>query len=604
MSMSPLQSFRIRAAPAAGSVLGRHAGGTADHIDLREAARLMGLAAADAHSTKQRLPTGRDLRRQGSTASSGGAPSLGGDGIAAGADGAASCGSGDASGHVSVPMPAPSPITRERNSVMISYCRRNTDIVKRIHGAFADRGVDCWVDWLCIPKGVDWWQAIKAGIENANVCIFCLSNDSIKSKVCGWEVDHMMKHSKRVIPVVVADDFDWDDVRPDIARLNFTFFSRPGDVFERSFADLWEAANTDHAYLELHTRFSVWAVEWDTAGRDASLLFGGAYLSVVDGFLEQAATRDPPPSDVMEDFFAASHKKHLEDQRHKALLDAMLEDDELPPKDETRIHWLRRWLQHQLNRRTLQVVVFCLIVLDFCVGMGSLLVEAYVDNHATVDEVVGILRPISLSLLCVFELEILAQVFAFGLRTYCHQPGFVADFLVVTASLVLEAMHIQGVPQILTLLRAWRLTRLQKMAIVRLHKQVAVLEADAISRDAELRKFKRLVHSLRDADSELTERISHFRKRARVAEAALAAAGLSTQGDAKALLHQATVDEDSDEEDTAMLAREEAVYFAQVQEVGGQTADLLEDKMRHDMVDLAECDEEESDVDGEQDARG
>ena len=79
---------------------------------------------------------------------------------------------------------------------------------------------------------------------------------------------------------------------------------------------------------------------------------------------------------------------------------------------------------------------------------------------------------------------------------------------------------------------------------------------------------------------------------------------MSTQGDAKALLHQATVDEDSDEEDTAMLAREEAVYFAQVQEVGGQTADLLEDKMRHDMVDLAECDEEESDVDGEQDARG
>ena len=51
-------------------------------------------------------------------------------------------------------------------------------------------------------------------------------------QVCNWELEHMLKHNKKIIPVVVKDDFEWDDVHKDVAALNFVFFSRPTDVFD------------------------------------------------------------------------------------------------------------------------------------------------------------------------------------------------------------------------------------------------------------------------------------------------------------------------------------------------------------------------------------
>ena len=39
----------------------------------------------------------------------------------------------------------------------------------------------------------------------------------------------MLANSKRIVPIVVKEDFSWDDVRPEIAKLNFIFFHHKGD---------------------------------------------------------------------------------------------------------------------------------------------------------------------------------------------------------------------------------------------------------------------------------------------------------------------------------------------------------------------------------------
>ena len=68
------------------------------------------------------------------------------------------------------------------NTVMLSYCRRNSDEMHVIHDRFASRGFDCWVDFEDIAKSVDWWEAIKSGIEGANACVVFLSNEFLISK--------------------------------------------------------------------------------------------------------------------------------------------------------------------------------------------------------------------------------------------------------------------------------------------------------------------------------------------------------------------------------------------------------------------------------------
>ena len=74
----------------------------------------------------------------------------------------------------------------------------------------------------------------------------------------------MLASSKRIVPIVVKEDFSWDDVRPEIAKLNFIFFHHHGDEerfemnevareahLDSSFEELLGAIQTDYAYLQV-----------------------------------------------------------------------------------------------------------------------------------------------------------------------------------------------------------------------------------------------------------------------------------------------------------------------------------------------------------------
>lgn len=49
-----------------------------------------------------------------------------------------------------------------------------------------------WIDWNDIPKAVDFMEAIKKGILEANAFIYIISPDSVASKYCDAEVEHAL----------------------------------------------------------------------------------------------------------------------------------------------------------------------------------------------------------------------------------------------------------------------------------------------------------------------------------------------------------------------------------------------------------------------------
>ena len=181
------------------------------------------------------------------------------------------------------------------SEIFISYSRKDKDFVKELHSELIKLNRDVWVDWEDIPATADWWSEIQMGIEAANNFIFVLSADSVASKVCRQEVDHAVKHNKRLIPVVRRNDFDPQLVHPEISRHNWLFATEKDD-FNLFFQTLNEAIDTDSAHVHTHTRLQLKALEWDSKERNDSFLLRGIDLREACQWVSDNAEKDPKPT--------------------------------------------------------------------------------------------------------------------------------------------------------------------------------------------------------------------------------------------------------------------------------------------------------------------
>ena len=89
--------------------------------------------------------------------------------------------------------------------VFISYSRKDSKFANRLVNALEKDKRDVWVDWQDIPRGEDWLNVIKAGIENADSFVFIVTENSLTSEICNLEVEHAREQNKRIIPVIRQD---------------------------------------------------------------------------------------------------------------------------------------------------------------------------------------------------------------------------------------------------------------------------------------------------------------------------------------------------------------------------------------------------------------
>jgi WD40 repeat protein len=196
----------------------------------------------------------------------------------------------------------------------ISYSRRDKEFVRRLHQALERSGHKSWVDWQDIPITANWWNEIEAGIESADTFIFVISPHSVASEVCGQEIDHAVKHNKRLVPIVWHDNFDDAKVHAAIKQHNWLFFKEEGD-FDTSFQSLLNALTTDLEHVRSHTRLLRRAVDWQHHHYDASLLLRGAELEEAEQWLVKSFNKDPAPADIHLEYIPKS--RHVQKKRQR-----------------------------------------------------------------------------------------------------------------------------------------------------------------------------------------------------------------------------------------------------------------------------------------------
>lgn len=191
-------------------------------------------------------------------------------------------------------------------SIFISYSRRNSDFVRRLHAGIVAHGHDTWVDWEGIPPTADWMREIHSAIDAADAVAFVLSPHSITSAVCLQELDYAAAQNKRLIPLV-CQDVEPADTPPALARLNWVFFN--SDDFEQSLRALLSAVDTDLDWVQAHTRLLVRSAEWDRAAREPSLALRGNDLEAAEQWLTEGPKKSPLPTELQTRYIIESRSQ-------------------------------------------------------------------------------------------------------------------------------------------------------------------------------------------------------------------------------------------------------------------------------------------------------
>lgn len=190
--------------------------------------------------------------------------------------------------------------------IFVSYNRKNTEFCRRLTAELQKRDLDLWVDWEGIPPTVDWLKEIEKGVEEADTFLPIITNEWIASKNCLIELEYAVKNGKRLIPVVPYD-IVWDDVPPDLAKLNFIFFTEKFD-FNTQFEKLFTALETDYEWLKTHRRLQVKALEWERSNKENGYLLRGRDLEEAEREISVNANKDPHPTNIQREYVLVSRQ--------------------------------------------------------------------------------------------------------------------------------------------------------------------------------------------------------------------------------------------------------------------------------------------------------
>ena len=205
----------------------------------------------------------------------------------------------------------------------VSYGRADSKaFATKLHERLLKEGLKVWFDQNDIPLGVDFQNQIDDGIEKAHNFLFIIAPHSVNSPYCGKEIELALKRNKRIIPLLHVEQItqetwqqrnpkgtpqDWEayqqkglhssfpNMHPAIAKINWVYFREGIDDFEQSFAGLINLLHSHADYVEQHTQFLAYALEWERHQKQTSYLLVGEERQQAEAWLKIRFKDEQPP---------------------------------------------------------------------------------------------------------------------------------------------------------------------------------------------------------------------------------------------------------------------------------------------------------------------
>src|SRR5205807_3103675 len=89
----------------------------------------------------------------------------------------------------------------ETLKLFISYSRRDSSAADSLAAAFVTRGFDVRIDRRDLPFGEKWQAELADLIRASDTIVWLISERSVASEWCKWELKQALQLNKRIIPV-------------------------------------------------------------------------------------------------------------------------------------------------------------------------------------------------------------------------------------------------------------------------------------------------------------------------------------------------------------------------------------------------------------------
>jgi WD40 repeat protein len=193
-------------------------------------------------------------------------------------------------------------------NVYLSYSSQDIEFARRLTADLQKSGLNFWMNWEGPPPTLEAWKETEKSIEESDVCLFLISPDSARSKLCGREIGCAVSNGKRLIPLLVRDIKE--DEKPfQLRHLNWILF-RESDDFDAAIKKLLTRILMDFDRAATHRRLQVQALAWERNYKASSFLLRGRDLQNAELQLATNSSNDPRPTDLQREYVFSSRRAY------------------------------------------------------------------------------------------------------------------------------------------------------------------------------------------------------------------------------------------------------------------------------------------------------
>ncbi len=181
------------------------------------------------------------------------------------------------------------------------------DFARRLNATLQLQSKSTWFDQSTGVGTSDVLAMVDESLENSQNCLVVVSSHCLENPRCLADLGYAKTLQKRII-AVSNGPMPRDTLPPALVGCSVVNFQNHEGDYSSNFGELYRILESDADHVDRHTRLLVRALEWDNAGREASLLLRGRAFDQANTWLAQTEGKVPAATQVQLDYLGASRQ--------------------------------------------------------------------------------------------------------------------------------------------------------------------------------------------------------------------------------------------------------------------------------------------------------